>query len=78
VAAHRPAQRLRSRLNKAKIRRVVEHIDSHIADDLSIAVLRASADLSKGHLTRQFHTMGGTKRPPIMCVTSASPRHGAC
>jgi AraC family transcriptional regulator len=60
VSVQRPcAHTTRIRLDRRRLQRVLEFIDAHIEDDLSVATLASTACLSQFHFARVFKTATG-------------------
>jgi transcriptional regulator GlxA family with amidase domain len=57
-----PATSIATRLPSWRIRKVLEHIDAHLHEDISVADLSALLDLSEGYFSRAFRTTLG--HPP--------------
>lgn len=57
-----PATSIASRLPSWRVRKVLEHIDAHLHEDISVADLSALLDLSEGYFSRAFRTTLG--HPP--------------
>lgn len=56
VVHRRPA---RGGLPSSALRRVIEHIDAHLGEDVSLATLAGIAGFSSFHFLRQFHVSTG-------------------
>ncbi|HEV2677034.1 MAG TPA: AraC family transcriptional regulator [Aliidongia sp.] len=54
LGRYEPARALRQELSKRQLRRVLDHVDAHLDQDLSLAVLAGEAGLSASHFRVLF------------------------
>jgi AraC-like DNA-binding protein len=57
--AHRPARNARERLSPFVLRRLCDHVESHLAEDLDVPTLARVAALSPAHFARAFAATSG-------------------
>lgn len=59
VVGHKECSGRPGKLSNTRLRRVVDYIDSHLADDMSLATLASVAALSRFHFLRSFKRTTG-------------------